>query len=68
MLEVHQWLLKKQEQQSLEAIFRDAWYSTFQCHCISNKVDIDARCYTVRHSIPDYVLSFYVRERRCTVH
>lgn len=63
MVEIHAWLTKKLTQQTLEAVFRDAWYSTFGASCASNKVQMDAREYATRHTIPSYVASFYRKER-----
>ncbi len=67
-LELHRWLAQKQEQQTLTAIFQDCWYVCYGCCCQSNKTEMDARNYERRYSVPDYVLSVFRRERRCTTH
>src|SRR5665213_927249 len=69
LLDIHHWINEKKCHQSVRAIFSDCWYFAYGCQCRSNQVDLDAIHYEVRHEVPVYVYSSYLRkERRCSIH
>lgn len=65
---VYDWMQQKQQSQSTNAIFLDAWFAIYGRQCASNKTEIDARTYDQRRVVPEYLMEFFSKETGCCIH